>query len=74
MVYAMIGKFPTESQLTLRFSQLTINGKKIEIAVKQVVSGIDVKPSGMVANPESLELYYRYRDIEGLVGTAKAKL
>ncbi|KDQ27491.1 hypothetical protein PLEOSDRAFT_1064819 [Pleurotus ostreatus PC15] len=53
---------------------LTINGKKIEIAVKQVVSGIDVKPSGMVANPESLELYYRYRDIEGLVGTTKAKL
>ncbi|KAF4567314.1 hypothetical protein EYR40_006311 [Pleurotus pulmonarius] len=53
---------------------LTINGKKIEIAVKQVVSGIDVKPSGMVANPESLALYYRYRDIEGLVGTAKAKL
>ncbi|KAJ8521842.1 hypothetical protein ONZ45_g1525 [Pleurotus djamor] len=53
---------------------LTINGKKIEIAVKQVVSGIDVKPSGMVANPDSLKLYYKYRDIEALVGSSKPKL
>ncbi|KAL0956816.1 hypothetical protein HGRIS_002928 [Hohenbuehelia grisea] len=53
---------------------VTINGKKIEIAVKQVVSGIDVKPSGMVANPESILLYYKYRDIERLTGSTKAKL
>lgn len=46
----------------------TVNGKKIEIAVKQIVSGSDLKPSGTVANPESLNLYYKYRDIEGLVG------
>lgn len=55
----------------------TVNGKKIEIAVKQIVSGSDLKPSGTVANPESLNLYYKYRDIEGLVGLkakAKAKL
>ncbi|OAX39780.1 acetoacetate-CoA ligase [Rhizopogon vinicolor AM-OR11-026] len=51
----------------------TVNGKKIEIAVKQIVSGSNLKPSGTVANPESLDLYYKYRDIEGLVG-AKAKL
>jgi acetoacetyl-CoA synthetase len=45
-----------------------VNGKKIEIAVKQIVSGSNVKPSGTVANPASLKLFYKYRDIEGLVG------
>ncbi|TFK70614.1 acetoacetate-CoA ligase [Pluteus cervinus] len=57
----------------------TVNGKKIEIAVKQIVSGIDIQPSGTVANPESLKLYYKYRDIEGLMknrgwGKVKAQL
>jgi len=53
----------------------TVNGKKIEIAVKQIVSGSNLKPSGTVANPESLNLYYKYKDIEGLVGAkTKAKL
>ncbi|KAI0062826.1 acetoacetate-CoA ligase [Artomyces pyxidatus] len=42
----------------------TVNGKKIEIAVKQIVSGSKVKPSGTVANPESLDLYYKYQEIE----------
>jgi len=50
----------------------TVNGKKIEIAVKQIVSGSNMKPSGTVANPSSLGLYYKYKDIESLVG-AKAK-
>jgi acetoacetyl-CoA synthetase len=45
----------------------TVNGKKIEIAVKHIVSGSDLKPSGTVANPESLQLYYRYRDIESFI-------
>jgi acetoacetyl-CoA synthetase len=44
-----------------------VNGKKIEIAVKQIVSGTDVKPSDAVANPASLLLYYKYRDLESLV-------
>ncbi|KAG6900780.1 hypothetical protein C0993_002204 [Termitomyces sp. T159_Od127] len=50
----------------------TVNGKKIEIAVKQIVSGSNLKPSGTVANPDSLKLYYKFRDLgsEGL----KAKL
>ncbi|KAJ6489561.1 hypothetical protein C8R47DRAFT_1273830 [Mycena vitilis] len=41
----------------------TVNGKRIEIAVKQIVSGSNLKPSGTVANPESLQLYYKYRDL-----------
>ncbi|KIK09982.1 hypothetical protein K443DRAFT_127349 [Laccaria amethystina LaAM-08-1] len=36
----------------------TVNGKKIEIAVKQIVSGSNVQPSGTVANPESLQFLY----------------
>lgn len=58
--------------------QYTVNNKKIEIAVKQIVSGSSLKPSGTVANPESLQLYYKYRHLEKLMATegakAKAKL
>ncbi|KAJ7121268.1 acetoacetyl-CoA synthetase [Mycena crocata] len=53
----------------------TVNGKRIEIAVKQIVSGSDLKPSGTVANPESLQLYYKYRDLPAAPAAAiKAKL
>ncbi|KAF7357784.1 Acetoacetyl-CoA synthetase [Mycena venus] len=49
----------------------TSNGKRIEIAVKQIVSGSDAKPSGTVANPESLKLYYKYRDLEANLPRAR---
>ena len=42
----------------------TINGKKIETPVKQVISGKDVKPSATVQNPEALEYFKRFRQIE----------
>ncbi|KAJ4483937.1 acetoacetyl-CoA synthetase [Lentinula aciculospora] len=51
---------------------VTINGKKIEIAVKQIVSGSTLKPSGTVANPDSLKLYYKYKNIEEIVEVGKA--
>lgn len=51
-----------------------MNGKKIEIAVKQIVSGSVLQPSGTVSNPESMKLYYKFRDIEKVLGVAKAKL
>jgi acetoacetyl-CoA synthetase len=54
--------------------QYTVNGKKIEIAVKQIISGSNLQPSGTVANPESLKLYYKFRDIEKVLGIEKAKL
>jgi acetoacetyl-CoA synthetase len=44
--------------------QYTINGKKIEIAVKKIVSGLRVVPSSTVANPDSLDDYYKYQEIE----------
>lgn len=43
---------------------VTINGKKIEIAVKETLSGKDVKPSATVANPESIAYFRRFRDID----------
>ena len=55
-------------------SQYTVNNKKIEIAVKQILSGSNLMPSGTVANPEALKLYYKYRNLEDIVGTTKAKL
>lgn len=51
------------TQHEFRDSQYTVNNKKIEIAVKQIVSGSTIKPSGTVANPKSLELYYKYREL-----------
>ena len=51
-----------------------MNGKKIEIAVKQIVSGANVQPSGTVSNPDSLKLYYKYRDIEKFAEKSKARL
>ncbi|KAJ3781487.1 acetoacetyl-CoA synthetase [Lentinula aff. detonsa] len=52
---------------------VTINGKKIEIAVKQIVSGSNLKPSGTVANPESLNLYYKYKNIEEIAKSHRAE-
>jgi acetoacetyl-CoA synthetase len=54
--------------------QYTVNNKRIEIAVKQIVSGSSLKPSGTVANPESLELYYKFRHLEQIIGETKPKL
>ena len=35
-----------------------MNGKKVEVAVKKILSGEDVKERGALSNPESLDLYY----------------
>ncbi|KAJ3993507.1 acetoacetyl-CoA synthetase [Lentinula boryana] len=52
---------------------VTVNGKKIEIAVKHIVSGSNLKPSGTVANPESLNLYYKYKNIEEIAQSHRAE-
>ena len=36
----------------------TINGKKVEVPVKRILSGETVKPSGAIANPKALEQFY----------------
>lgn len=50
---------------------VTINGKKVEVAVKQIISGKDVEPSATVANPASLGLFKRFRGVEREPGEAK---
>jgi len=39
---------------------VTANGKKVEVAVKQIISGISVKVSASVANVECLEWFRRW--------------
>lgn len=47
--------------------QTTVNLKKVELPVKQIVSGRIIKPSGTLLNPESLDFYYQFAKIEELV-------
>jgi len=42
----------------------TINGKKVEIAVKNIINGKPVKNSNVLRNPESLELYRNLPELE----------
>ena len=42
----------------------TINGKKVETPVKQVISGKDIKASATVQNPEALAYFKRFRELE----------
>ena len=54
-------------------SQTTVNLKKVELPVKQIVSGKIIKPSGTLLNPESLEFYYQFAKVEEQVDS-KSKL
>lgn len=47
---------------------MTVNMKKVELPVKQIVSGQTVRPSGTLLNPNSLEFYYQFAEVEKLVG------
>ncbi|KAI1180847.1 acetoacetate-CoA ligase [Nemania sp. FL0916] len=51
----------------------TVNLKKVELPVKQIVSGHIIKPSGTLLNPKSLYYYYQFAKVEELV-SPKAKL
>lgn len=41
----------------------TINSKKVEVAVKRIISGDDIKQRGALANPNSLDLYYNIPEL-----------
>ncbi|KAJ4346691.1 uncharacterized protein N0V89_010623 [Didymosphaeria variabile] len=49
----------------------TVNGKKVELPVKQIVSGKTVKPSGTLANPQSLQFYYQFARVEDVLESMK---
>ncbi|KAF4981957.1 hypothetical protein FZEAL_2351 [Fusarium zealandicum] len=40
----------------------TSNGKKIEVAVKQILSGLDIKTNASVANPEALDWFKEWAE------------
>ncbi|TPX55051.1 hypothetical protein PhCBS80983_g05642 [Powellomyces hirtus] len=42
----------------------TVNGKKVEVAVKRIISGETLIPSGTLVNPESLKLYYNLPELQ----------
>uniref|UniRef100_T2MB33 Acetoacetyl-CoA synthetase n=1 Tax=Hydra vulgaris TaxID=6087 RepID=T2MB33_HYDVU len=42
----------------------TVSGKKVEVAVKKILNGEDVKQRGTLINPESLDLYYNIADLQ----------
>ncbi|KAI8811564.1 hypothetical protein BJ742DRAFT_796433 [Cladochytrium replicatum] len=42
----------------------TLTGKKVEIAVKKIISGATVVPSGALANPDVLQLYYNLPELK----------
>ena len=41
----------------------TVNGKKVEVAVKKILAGQPVKNQGALANPECLELFKKVPEI-----------
>ncbi|KAI1310148.1 hypothetical protein F5Y03DRAFT_51147 [Xylaria venustula] len=45
----------------------TVNLKKVELPVKQIVSGHIIKPSGTLLNPKSLDYYYQFAKVEELL-------
>jgi len=51
----------------------TINLKKVELPVKQIVSGYVVKPSSTLMNPGCLKYYYQFADIEKFLEQEKTK-
>ena len=59
---------PKNNNMLTLLTQTTINLKKVELPVKQIVSGRIIKPSGTLANPQSLDYYYQFAKVEELVG------
>lgn len=53
--------------------QTTVNLKKVELPVKQIVSGKRIKPSGTLANPQSLDFYYQFAKVEDVVAEMARK-
>lgn len=45
--------------------QYTLNGKKVEVAVKQVLAGRAVEHRGAFSNPEALDLYHNIPELQG---------
>ena len=42
----------------------TVNGKKVEVAVKKILAGQSVKNQGALANPQSLDLFKNIKETQ----------
>ena len=62
------------ANIPVSHTQTTVNSKKVELPVKQIVSGKIVEPSRTLANPQSLQYYYQFSNDENLVAEPRAKL
>ena len=51
----------------------TINLKKVELPVKQIVSGQTIRPSDTLLNPKSLDFYYQFAKVEELLDGSQLK-
>ena len=51
-----------------------MNLKKVELPVKQIVSGQIIKPPGTLINPQSLVYYYKFAKDEILTEDTRSKL
>ncbi len=51
-----------EVVLPIRDIPYTTSGKKVEVAVKRILSGEHIGQRGALINPESLDLYYGVLD------------
>lgn len=60
--------------LVLTCLQTTVNLKKVELPVKQIVSGQIIEPSGTLLNPQSLRYYYQFAKDENLMAEPTSKL
>ena len=56
---------PTYELFALLSFQYTHNGKKVEVAVKKVISGEEFKVRGAYANPNSIDLYTNIPELQG---------
>lgn len=66
-------KFYVGIRINLHPIQITINHKKVELPVKQIVSGQPVQLSGTLLNPRSLEYFHQFVQVEEL-GRISSKL
>ena len=42
----------------------TVNGKKVEVAVKKILAGQSVKNQGALTNPQSLDLFKNIKETQ----------
>ena len=50
--------------LPIRDIPYTINGKKVEIAVKNIINGINPKNKSALSNPKSLDLFKNIKELK----------